>query len=270
LRWQDYDLIAGPSGALLALTVAGRETPEEIDPFATHLSRLAAEQDLAGLRLGGYAADPLRGWNQGMVNLGLGHGVPGVAVALAAASRRLGPRRDVPAALRHCAAALMATAGTGARGMPVWGAADRAETDQRPRQAWCYGTPGVAWALWEAGDALGDKEVRAFAAEAMTALAHGWSPERELYGDGLADLLGVCHGAAGVLAVADAFARHAAHAPAARLRDRLAAWLRTRESDVDELAAGNMSLLDGAAGVLAVLYTVDGGRRDWLPLLGLR
>ncbi len=270
LRWQDYDLIAGPAGVLLALTVAGRGTREELDPFATHLSLLAADRDVAGLRLGGYAEDPLRGWNQGSVNLGLGHGVPGVVVALAAARRTVGPRQDVLTALRHCATVLTDTAATDARGMSVWGAADRAPVDGQPRQAWCYGTPGVAWALWEAGNALADREMLAFATDAMTALDRGWDPEHELYGDGLADLLGVCHGAAGVLAVADAFARHAAHAPAARLRDRLADWLRGRESDVDELATGNLTLLDGAAGVLAVLHTVAGGNRNWLPLLGLR
>lgn len=271
LCWQDYDLIAGPSGALLALTVAGRATPAEIEPFAGYLSRLAEDPGLAGLRLSGYAGDSLRGWNQGAVNLGLGHGVPGVVVALAAARRLLGPRQDVLTALRHCAGVLVDTAATGAGGLPVWPPSDRAATsEQVSRQAWCYGTPGVAWALWEAGDALADAELRAFAVEAMTGLDRHWDPAHHLYGDTAADLFGVCHGAAGVLAVADAFARHAAHARAVRLRDRIADWVHEHADDVAELAATDLTLLNGAAGVLAVLSTVDGGRRDWLPLLGLR
>ncbi|CAM3844286.1 lanthionine synthetase LanC family protein [Kibdelosporangium persicum] len=261
LQWSDYDLIAGPAGVLLALTVGGRGTAEETGPLARYLARLTAEVDLAGLRTGDNSA----------IDLGVGHGVPGVVLALVTAQRVLGPRPWLTAALRNCVALLVGTAATDPRGMPVWGTSDRTESAKawQTRQAWCYGAPGVAWALWEAGDALDDPGAREVALEAVVGLDRAWDPGTQLRGTTAEDLIGVCHGAAGVLAIADAFAVHTGHPSAARLRTALTDWLGERREAVNELAAANLTLL-GAAGVFAVLLTAAGGCRAWLPLLGLR
>jgi hypothetical protein len=203
---------------------------------------------------------------------GLGHGLPGVLAALTAACRRAGAGPRTAAALRRVAGRLRDVSYVDGAGVVSWpprgGAGDPAVTVRR--QAWCYGTPGVAWALWDAAQVLGDRDLAGFAAAAMATLCAAWDDERYLYGDEPGDRLGVCHGAAGVLAVADAFARHAGHAPAARLRDHLDGQLRGRAAAVADLARTDLSLLTGAAGVLAVLLTAAGGDRAWLPLLALR
>src|SRR6266851_2003808 len=64
--------------------------------------------------------------------------------------------------------------------------------------------------------------------------------------------LAVCHGAAGVLAIADAFARHAGLSEAAALGDRLEGYLLDHS---DEMASWPLSLHHGSGGVLAVLIT---------------
>ncbi|HTI23788.1 MAG TPA: lanthionine synthetase LanC family protein [Kutzneria sp.] len=129
--------------------------------------------------------------------------------------------------------------------------------DQR-RQGWCYGIPGIAWALWTAG-------ARTEAVRLVRILCQTFDPELNLYGEP-ADRLGICHGAAGVLLIADAFAREGVSG-AATLRDLMQTYLVERLDLVPEL---DETLLRGGSGVLAALLTVRGADRRWLRCLGLR
>ncbi|MFE1579064.1 lanthionine synthetase LanC family protein [Streptomyces fradiae] len=230
VRLADYDLIVGPAGGLLAHCAGAAPEPRHLAPYRDRLVLLCDSGDLRRLRTDGYTGHPHLSWLQGRVNTGMGHGAAGVATALAAAVRHTGPA--AADALRRVAAWLEAQEYEDERGVRTWpGAGLDGRTPPRtavPRQAWCYGAPGVAWALWDAADALGDGAAADRAVEVFTRLADRYDEDFHLYGDGPADVLGLCHGAGGVLAVADAFARHAGHAGAARLRDRLAALLRER------------------------------------------
>ena len=107
---------------------------------------------------------------------------------------------------------------TDSRGVITWGAGSR---DGQPtlrasgRQAWCYGCPGIAWTLWEAGRVLGDDRVSAFAARAASSFIAACDSD--------AEDLGISHGVAGLLLVFDAFSRHADLPGAQHLADRLEA-----------------------------------------------
>ena len=68
------------------------------------------------------------------------------------------------------------------------------------RQAWCYGSPGIAWALWESGRVLGRKDLEAFALDSMASFCAAFDPDFHLDAEPVARL-GFCHGAAGTLAV---------------------------------------------------------------------
>ncbi|MFG3258588.1 lanthionine synthetase LanC family protein [Streptomyces sp. NPDC048172] len=276
VTFADYDLVLGPSGVLLALTAGLDSAAPSVDlaPYADRLATLCDAPELDGLRAR-YAGHELLDWMDGRVNTGMGHGVAGVTVALTAAVRHLGTRPEWVNALRNAVRWLTAQAFTDARGVRTW---DGAGLDglapppgARTRQAWCYGTPGVAWALWDAADALGDAATAAWADEAFTTLAGGYDEEFHLFGDHPGDRLGLCHGASGVLAVADAFHRHAAPHPAASLlRTRLLRHLSAREDELCELSASRTGLLGGAGGALSAVLTATGGTRGWLPCLGLR
>lgn len=362
LGYPDYDLVAGPAGVLLAHCVPSAR-PGETVPFAARLAELCAD-GAEGLRCTAYEGHELPGWVQGRVNAGLAHGVPGVAVALAASLRaespgnavtcgdavvagnapvvgdavvggdvvaagstvagegavtfggavagggvvaagnavvggnvsaaggtavaegsggggaagaapRAGSDRDaVAAALGGLARWLAAEAYRDDRGILTWPTAGGMGPPARshPRQAWCCGCPGAAWALWEAGTAPGGPgcAFAALGAAAMRSLCENYDEDFHLCGDTASDRLGVCHGAAGVLAVADAFVRHAGLVEAGALRRRLAARLRRHGDEVAELARTDVSLLTGASGVLAALRTASGAARGWLPVIGLR
>lgn len=273
--WEDYDLITGPAGLVLALATDPACPPECVVPALSHLAALGDAVDLRRLRVGAYRDDELLGWNFGRINTGLGHGVPGVAAALRAACDIGGVRDELAAPLGRVSCWLVAHSFVDARGVRTW---TGGSLDGRPpppgashRQAWCYGTPGVSWTLWDAGRVLGDCALQAFAAEAMRSFCAAWDDEFYIDdGPKISDILGVCHGAAGTLAIADAFTRHAGLDEAVRLRDHLERYVLDRFDEVRQLAEQDMSLLNGASGVLAVLLTVQGGLRGWLTQLALR
>ena len=68
------------------------------------------------------------------------------------------------------------------------------------RSAWCYGSPGIARALWLAGEALGHPEYRELAIEAMKAVYRRPPWERRI------DSPTFCHGVAGLLQITLRFA----------------------------------------------------------------
>ncbi|MEU9623530.1 MULTISPECIES: lanthionine synthetase LanC family protein [unclassified Streptomyces] len=282
----DYDLISGPSGTLLALC-AGTPQPTrgQLRPFAEHLAVLCDRGDLRRLRTGQYLGHPLLGWLQGRVNTGMGHGVAGLTAGLTAAVRRVGPRPRLLTPLRHATHWLVRQSFDDARSVRSWegaGLDGPPPAGARARQAWCYGAPGITWALWDASDALGDRVTADWAAAAFTTLAERYDEDFHLFGDPLTDRLGLCHGAAGVLAVADAFHRWARLPAAATLSARLVEHLNhrlpaalasggPRTTPPGRAPGARTSLLDGAPGALSVLLTVTHGTsRDWLPCLGLR
>jgi hypothetical protein len=274
VAFPDYDLIVGPSGVLLALCAGARPAPDRLHAFADHLAALCDADDLSRLRTAGYAGHPHLDWLNGRINTGMGHGTAGVTAALTAAVRHLGPQPGLTRALRHATGWLMRQSFDDARSIRTWDGAgldSPPPTGPRARQAWCYGTPGVSWALWDAADAIGDRETAAWAAAAFTTLADHYDEDFHLFGDRPCDLLGLCHGAAGVLAVADAFDHQAGLPEAARLKTRLLAHLLDRLPAVEALGEDRMGLLGGAAGPLCALLTAAGGAsRAWLPCLGLR
>lgn len=117
------------------------------------------------------------------------------------------------------------------------------------RASWCYGVPGVARALWLAGDAVGEPRYRRVATEAMERLLA--APEAW----GL-DTPGICHGWAGLMLISAAFGLDAA---ASELFDRLCAGYDGRRPlGFDVPGPG---LLTGAAGIALALLTVTAGDR---------
>jgi hypothetical protein len=233
-HYPGYDLVAGLSGAVTTLATLRPYRADRIGPPARHLAALA----------GTAGDDP-----------GMAHGAAGVLAALLAAWPVVTDADRVPVAraIRRLATRLVAHSRRDAR-----------------RPAWCHGTPGVAWQLAEAGRILGDTELHGVALRAMTSLADGWNDDVHLDAGTAGDRLSFCHGAAGVLAIADAFALHTGLDPARRLADHLYDLATAEVRHLVDLAAGDLSVRDGATGVLAVLLSRAPVQRGWLHVAGLR
>lgn len=243
-------LLAAPEGAL-ATALRRVVIRRSAAPSTTH--DLAAGDAGIALALGPSASPQLitRLTNARLDNPGVAHGDPGIALALS----HLGQR----APLRAVADRIVERART-TNGMVTW---------PGPKlQAWCYGTPGVAWALWEAGRTLADDELQRFAADAFESFLDtgAINPTRNRR-EGMA----ICHGDAGILLLCDAFARHAHMAEAAEHAELLADRLALHLAELPGWPPG--TLLEGPAGVLAALLTFrsdNAADRWWLAALGLR
>ncbi|MEE1926766.1 lanthionine synthetase C family protein [Streptomyces sp. TRM 70351] len=276
----DYDLVTGAAGTLAhlcAVPVPSARVGEAVAVLVDHLVWLAgpAETEDTPHRwlitpahyppVGDYHAK----YPHGYLNLGLSHGAPGVAAALAAAweagHRRPGHRE----AVAHLTCWIRDRAGADAYG-PFWGEGvpvdehghEAAAGCGHDRIAWCYGTVGVAGALLTIAEATADEELRAAAVTAFEGALARAGNLRPLSPT-------LCHGLAGLVMLTLEFAPHSAAA-----RDRLPALvgelLDNHEparplgfADLEDPGApvDDPGLLTGATGVALTLLAALGDQR---------
>ncbi|GHD67359.1 lanthionine synthetase LanC family protein [Streptomyces goshikiensis] len=267
-----YDLVYGAAGIAVQLCAAAPATPlveEALERCLRHLVWVAAD--------GNWAVG-------GRLDTGMAHGAAGIAAALAAAWRR---DRRVPgqrAAMEELTGWLLAVGdggtgpGRGGSGAGVAGGAgglrwsrvvpaDGGET----APAWCHGTGGVAAGLLAVARATGDPglEARAFAAldGLLDRVADGDVPRSPT----------VCHGLAGIAALAHEFAAHGS-AGAARALPGLTLRLVDaadpglpllyRDHETTGHVVDNPGLLTGAAGIALTLRALATGHRPgWWSVL---
>ncbi|MER5999758.1 lanthionine synthetase C family protein [Nonomuraea angiospora] len=237
-----HDLIDGTAGAAVYLLM--RPPSPGLEAVARELVR------------GASACPPFPmsrippGWSvgDGYADCGVAHGVAGPLAVLSLLSGQVGE-------LARPAVKALAEWLLDAAVQDEWGTAwpagvDGTRTYSSPRRAsWCYGVPGVARALWLAGEALDEPRYRRAARDAMAGLLEapdGW---------GL-DSLGVCHGLAGLMLMTATFAGAEFGSAVEELFDRLCAAYDSRLPFGFDVAGPG--LLNGAAGIaLALLAVTD-------------
>jgi len=267
-RVGEFDVISGVSGvgAYLLWRDSHRVLPEVLSGLVTLAeSRNGPPRWMTPPQLLG---DPstVHLYRWGNLNCGLAHGIPGPLAVLALALR---DGKEVPgqvATVRRLTEWLVEH-----RVDDQWGinwptaiplaAPDGRETDPArlppSRSAWCYGSPGIARALWHAGEALDDAGLGELAVEAMRGVLLRPVPERQI------DSPTFCHGVAGLLQVVLRFAHDTGQASfagaAAELVDQLlVAYDPERPLGYASLEPGDhpvdrADLLDGAPGVAMTL-----------------
>jgi lantibiotic biosynthesis protein len=205
----------------------------------------------------------------GHLNCGLAHGIPG-PLALMALARVEGVEipgmRDAIASVAAWLAEHRVDDAWGVNWPTMVGLGPR--PDEPSRAAWCYGSPGVARALWLAGDALDDAQLRSLAIEAMRAVYDRPVAQRQI------DSPTFCHGVAGLLQITLRFAHDTGAAvfadAAAELTEQLLAaydpdsLLGFRSLEPAGNAVDQAGLLDGAPGVaLALLAAATDAEPTW-------
>lgn len=198
---QAYDAINGVAGLARYLLLRRPRPHDALARALAYLVRLTEPVTAHGRRVPGWwvprgtgLADQDPDYPRGHFNLGLAHGIPG-PLALLALAWQAGERvADQDLAIARIVAWLLRWR-TAERQWPSvisWEQhTEPAHTPPYPgRVAWCYGTPGVARALYLAGRALDRPDWQGCAVEA---LAHAIDEGR-----GLIDC-SLCHGWAGVL-----------------------------------------------------------------------
>lgn len=205
----------------------------------------------------------------GNLNCGLAHGLPGPLAVLALAMRDGHRVPGGPQAVATAADWLVAHRVDDEWG-PNWsnavplqpdGSAGRAPLPARA--GWCYGAPGVARALWLAGEATGDAALRDLSTAAVRAVVARPAERRALTSPTF------CHGTAGLLQVVGRFARDTGAADLHAAARDLCAEVLTAHDPTSVLGYRNVEpggvlvdhpgLLDGAPGVALVLLAAGTG-----------
>jgi hypothetical protein len=240
--------VAGAASALDAvLSSLVALTAETAGPPRWHTPQLLSHQSM------------VRDFPGGNLNCGLAHGIPGplalMALALLAGVKVAGLQEAVER---------VATWLAEHRADDHWGVnwptaipLDAQAVEARSRTAWCYGTPGVARAVWLAGTALDDQALCGLAVRAMEAVY------RRPHADRGIDSPTFCHGIAGLLQITLRFASDTGlplftQMAEGLIDELLAAYkpeclLGFEALDPAGVAVENAGLLDGAAGVALVL-----------------
>jgi hypothetical protein len=270
--WQDYDLVTGPSGLLLACLGDPDVDDRALVHLAGHLADLVESNDLEAFRLEGAKDDPQRSWNHLEINLGPAHGVAGVLAALTAYVRRFPADTRALSALETGLDWFVQRAHQDERGLLTWAPGSRSKKRTKAasrREAWCYGAPASAFIVWDAADALGRSDLKEFACLVFRTFLDRFDPDFHL-DDDPDERLAICHGAAGLMLIADCFESHAGMGEAAGLKWRMRDLIVEEQAGLTSWMERNSTLLSGASGVLLALNVAHGGSRSWLPALGLR
>jgi lantibiotic biosynthesis protein len=275
----EFDVISGASG--VGAYLLWRDSHGVLPEVLSGLVALAEPQDgsprwmTPPQLLGDPSTIHLYRW--GNLNCGLAHGIPGPLAVLALALR---DGKEIPgqvAMVRRLADWLVAHRADDQWGVnwptavplpPPGGSEVRPAGLLPSRSAWCYGSPGVARALWHAGEALDEAGLRELAVEAMQGVLRRPVAERRIGSPTF------CHGVAGLLQVVLRFGHDTGQAcfagAAAELVDQLlAAYDPERPLGYASLEPGDhpvdrAGLLDGAPGVaMTLLAAATGTEPSW-------
>lgn len=282
---QDYDVILGLSGVgrYLLHFIQEPQIKPLIEDILAYMVELAADVPVSCGEVPGWyipgenvaGAESKEAYPNGYFDCGLSHGIAG---PLALLSRALSYGVEVKGqreALKKIACWLEAWKQP--RGM-YWPCLVSLEensagsiTVMNTRDAWCYGTPGIARALWLAGCALGDKELKNSAMEAFDGLfsrpEDTWKAISPTF----------CHGYAGLLHLAGLMYRDTGLERFSQYREWVGAKVMEYfnmdapfgfyDYDVSHDGIKSMNkagLLEGAAGVaLALLAVVKPVKTGW-------
>jgi hypothetical protein len=205
----------------------------------------------------------VRLYPNGHLNCGLAHGIPGPLALMALAVRSGVEVEGLKEAIDGVAVWLDQNRVEDAWGVnwptavPLTPAGAPSSSEGPTRSAWCYGSPGVARALWLAGEALDDPGYRELAVEAMEAVYRRPVWERHI------DSPTFCHGVAGLLQITLRFANDTGLPSFTEAAETLSEQLLSLY-DPDSLLGycslepggqrvDRPGLLDGAPGVMLVL-----------------
>jgi hypothetical protein len=209
----------------------------------------------------------VRLYPNGNLNCGLAHGIPGPLGLMALALRSGVEVNGLKESIDRIANWLSQNRVDDAWGVnwptavplaPEGGSAAGYPPPAAPsRSAWCYGGPGVARALWLAGEALDNPGYRELAVEAMKAVYLRPVWWRRI------DSPTFCHGVAGLLQTTLRFANDTGSPPFAEAAETLTEQLLSlydpdsllgyRSLEPGGQGVDQPALLDGAPGVVLVL-----------------
>jgi lantibiotic biosynthesis protein len=282
----DFDVISGLSGVgayLLSRHEQGVTSAALTDVIGALISLVTRGEVLPAWHTPAHLLfdDTARAhYPDGNLNCGMAHGVPGVLAFLSLVRLSGLPSDHLDEAIVTAATWLsthqlydewgvnwpsaVSLQATEVDGKPILVDDDLQNSSAEPsRAAWCYGSPGIARALWLAGCALQREDFKQLALDAMEAVFRRPIPERMI------DSPTFCHGVAGLLAITIRFANETGselfqkecHNLTAQVlstfqRDSLLGFRNLEYGGVETDQPG---FLEGASGIATVLLSAASG-----------
>ncbi len=223
--------------------------------------------------------DDKKQYPKGNFNLGLSHGIPGVLAFLSVAGLHGITIQGQKEAMQKISDWLKDRRRY-AKGSFFWESRIRFEDEianepQKPyvqgRDAWCYGTPGVASSLFLAGKALQDEGLKEFAVESLRSVFHRKPEEWNLTGPTF------CHGISGLLLITHQIAQQTTFLDLEeRVRELKGTLMQFYNpqfpfgfKNMELCKSGgyfeinNLGFLEGSVGVLLTLLTVESLTSWW-------
>jgi hypothetical protein len=200
---ENFEVIGGAAGLLRFLLTQAHEADVQpaLASLVSYLTWVSEARDRwyhHPERLGKVAKAH---YPDGYIDLGMAHGLSGPLAVLSLAARAGYASSRVLDAIERWASWFLEQQIVTDWGIDWPSVIPRGQcaSDCAPaRAAWCYGTPGIARALWLAGSALDDDSLRASAREALASTLR--RPQRK------SDEPHLCHGLAGLLLICLRFA----------------------------------------------------------------
>ncbi len=229
--------------------------------------------------------DTLNTWHKedskGNFNLGLAHGIPGILAFLAIASLKGVEVKGQKETMMEIASWIRQKSFNKndtirwPYSVPWELEIQKKTRDEDSKDAWCYGVPGIARALFLAGKALEDTELKSFAITAFRGVFCRTRKEWQLHGPML------CHGIAGLLMLTHEMAKEKECGDLIvkvnELKQILLSYYNSDSpfgfKDVELSTQGNVEIskagfLEGSAGVLLTLLSTSDQNFKWhLPLM---
>jgi lantibiotic modifying enzyme len=212
VRFSDYDVITGLSGvaAYLLSRVAGGSSQSALEEVIETLIDLVKPDNMGVFKLRtshsliqGFLSKRAA-YSNGIINCGMAHGVTGVLASLSLAysadlqiPELRNSIRNVADWLTHAASVSDEWGDSWPDGIGISAGGTCNTPADITMDAWCYGAPGIARAIWLAGRALGDSSIQSFATSAMEA-----SLKRHRNAKYQSNNPAICHGYSGLLLIA--------------------------------------------------------------------
>ena len=270
----EFDLITGLTGVAAYLLWRGCDPPGDVALQAILDGFVALTGEVDGVPHWYTPYRLLAGegmaehFPEGNLNCGLAHGIPGPLAVMSLGLEAGLPVEGLAEAVAHTADWLVRHRSADQFGVTwptvvphVPGGRVSPEHLDPSRAGWCYGTPGVARALWLAGRALGDRALAQVAIDGMAAVYQRPIPARRI------DSPTFCHGVAGLLQVTLRFAHDTGLGlfteAASTLTDQLLSLYLPERTlgyyciEPDGNPVDQPGLLDGAPGVALTLLAAS-------------
>lgn len=264
-RVHEYDHISGLAG-IGAYLLLRQEHPLFLPAMHALLDRLVFFSERQGAHLGFFIPPEHQPTErhraeapQGSIDCGLAHGVPGPLALMSLAVLSGIERPGLRSAIRRLATWLVDQGYEDDWGInwPTIVLPGASGSARYSKAAWCYGSPGVARALWLAGQALAAPALSALAVDAMVAVGRRPVVERHIPGPI------VCHGVAGTLQIVLRFAHDTGDVRLCDLAVELTRQLLGmfapdapvgfRDVEAEDRSVDDPGLMNGAAGIALVL-----------------